>query len=674
MKFGFLRAACASPRLDVCDCFANAERICAVMRNACDEGAAVVVFPELSITAYTCGDLFLQRSLQQNALAALERIAHNTAGLPVLALVGLPFAHESALYNAAAFVHKGKILALAPKTFIPNYGEFYEKRYFASARNLARGLTARISGAFPRVPFGADIIVADSKNPDVAVAAEICEDLWTPAPPSVDYALCGATIVANLSASNEVTGKAAYRRQLAVSQSGRLSCAYLYANAGRDESTTDMVFGAHNIIAENGALLAESELFADGLLLADIDTERLTQERRRMVTFADSACARMERAARDNAGSPCRVIHIELCDDAGGKTIGFGGARKAALTGGAYEKILRRHVEARPFVPHESARRAERCKEVIALQAQGLAKRLRHTKAQSAVIGISGGLDSTLALLVTKRAFELCAIPCERIHALTMPCFGTTPRTRRNAENLARALGASFREISIERAVRVHFADIAHNESERDVVYENAQARERTQVLMDVANKTGGIVIGTGDLSEHALGWATYNGDHMSMYAVNASIPKTLVRYLVAWFMDEARDSGARETLRDILDTPVSPELVPGTHGEIAQKTEDIVGPYELHDFFLYYVLRWGFAPSKIYFLAQEAFGGAYESGVIRKWLRVFYERFFAQQFKRSCLPDGAKVGTVSLSPRGDWRMPSDASAEAWLKEIDGLE
>ncbi|MDR3283862.1 MAG: NAD(+) synthase, partial [Treponema sp.] len=499
---------------------------------------------------------------------------------------------------------------------------------------------------FPTVPFGTDILIADAKNKDFVIAAEICEDLWVPSPPSSRHALAGATVVVNLSASNEIIGKADYRRTLAASQSGRLACAYLYADAGQGESTTDMVFAGHNLIAENGAILAESELFAGGLIFADIDLERLTQERRRMTTFA--LCAERTTCA-ERAVPAYRHIGVDLNPKA---------------------PALRRYVDPHPFVPADKTARSRRCREVIELQAQGLAKRLAHTQAKTAVIGLSGGLDSTLALLVACRAFRIRGRAHSDIHAVTMPCFGTTRRTRDNAAALARALGVTFREINIEQAVRGHFADIGQDEAVHDTAYENSQARERTQVLMDLANKTGGLVIGTGDLSELALGWATYNGDHMSMYGVNSSIPKTLVRYLVEWFAD---NTDVSPVLRDILDTPVSPELLPPEEGRISQKTEELVGPYELHDFFLYYVLRWGFSPAKIFFLAQNAFGAAYPAETILQWLKVFYRRFFSQQFKRSCMPDGAKVGTVNLSPRGDWRMPSDASAAAWERELEQL-
>jgi NAD+ synthase (glutamine-hydrolysing) len=491
--------------------------------------------------------------------------------------------------------------------------------------------------------------LVSNANPDFVIAAEICEDTWVPAPPSISHALAGSTVIVNLSASNEIIGKAGYRRTLVASQSGRAVCAYLYTDAGQDESTQDLVFAGHNVIAENGSILQESPLFSRGLLSAEVDLARLLFERRRTTSFSQSCSVSLT--------SSYRRIQVAL--------------RKAPIT-------ISRFVDAHPFVPSSTTARAERCAAVIELQARGLAKRLVHTRSRTAVIGLSGGLDSTLALLVTVRAFSICQRDVSGILSVTMPCFGTSARTRRNAEALARGLGTGFTEICIEQAVRQHFADIGQDPAVRDVTYENCQARERTQVLMDLANKNGGLVIGTGDLSELALGWATYNGDHMSMYGVNGSIPKTLVRYLVAWFADDAEAQGkpdVAKVLRDILDTPVSPELLPPeTDGKIAQKTEDLVGPYELHDFFLYYVMRWGFSPAKVFFLAKLAFRDEYPHAVILKWLHVFCIRFFQQQFKRSCLPDGAKVGTVCLSPRGDWRMPSDASVAAWERELTELD
>ena len=660
MEHGFFRAACASPAVTVADCAANAEAIAALAREAAANGAQLVVFPELCITAYTCGDLFLQQTLLDGARDALATVMRETADLNALIAVGLPFAHDDALYNCAALLFRGSAVALIPKSYIPTYSEFYERRHFAPAQP-GEIQTVYVDAANPRVPFGTDILIADRANPLFVLGTELCEDAWVPLSPSAHATLAGATVIANLSASNEVIGKADYRRMLVAGQSAKLAAAYLYADCGSGESSTDLVFAAHNLLAENGTILAESALFSHGITYADFDLERLAQERRRMTTFAD--CRRNEARAFTTV------------------TIDSTGAERAADKTPA----LLRAIAPRPFVPESTTDRAERCRAVIALQAQGLAKRLRHLGCRCAVIGLSGGLDSTLALLVTARAFALCGLPPSHVRAVTMPCFGTTDRTLRNARELAAQTGATLMEIPIAAAVRQHFRDIGQDEDVHDVTYENAQARERTQVLMDIANKEGGIVIGTGDLSELALGWATYNGDHISMYGVNASVPKTLVRHLVAWLADEAdgTNPALAAVLRGILDTPVSPELLPPDGADIAQKTEELVGPYELHDFFLYYALRFGFSPAKIFYLAEQAFivqpaargeAAAYRKADIRKWLASFYRRFFAQQFKRSCLPDGAKVGTVSLSPRGDWRMPSDASARLWLAQAEALE
>lgn len=649
MNYGFMRTACCSPELKVADCSFNAEKIIDAARFAVSDGASLLVFPELSITGYTCGDLFLQRSLQKAAVSALEYIAKKTAPLSAVIAVGLPAVHENALYNCAALLFKGKILCLIPKTFIPNYSEFYERRHFAPFVSEVAAPSSKneiyLSEKNPSVPFGTDILVQNSLNPDFVLGVELCEDLWVPQPPSVKAALSGATIIANLSASNEVIGKASYRKNLVKMHSARTVCAYLYASAGRDESTQDLVFSGHNIISENGTVLAESELFSGKTVLADIDLERILQERRRTVTF--------EQAASYESKS-FRKILIELKENR--------------------IKNLERFVDPHPFVPSSDSERAERCREVIQIQAEGLAKRLRHINCKSAVIGLSGGLDSTLALLVTCRAFDLCGFDRKGILSVTMPCFGTTDRTYNNACTLAEKSGVTLKEVRIADSVRLHMKDIGQDENVHDVTYENCQARERTQVLMDLANKTNGIVIGTGDLSELALGWCTYNGDQMSMYGVNSSIPKTLVRHLVSWFADEYAEKSSELSfvLKDILDTPVSPELLPPENGNISQKTEDLVGPYELHDFFLYYVLRFGFGPAKIMYLADSS-SLPYAREFKLKWLRTFYRRFFTQQFKRSCMPDGAKVGTVNLSPRGDWRMPSDASASVWLEEIDSL-
>jgi NAD+ synthase (glutamine-hydrolysing) len=693
MKYGFFRAACANPSVIVADCDSNAQSIISLAKEAASNGAQLIVFPELSVTAYTCGDLFHQRTLLEEAAKSLERIAFETSGLNSLIAVGVPVTADGALYNCAALLFRGDILAFVPKSYLPVYSEFYERRQFTPAQrtpfaNTAAGtascsqsaagspMTSSIqssgsiylTAAHPAVPFGTDILISDKSNPLFVLGTEICEDVWVPVPPSTKAALAGATVIANLSASNEIIGKAEYRRLLISSQSAKICAGYVYADSANGESTTDMVFASHNLIAENGTMLAESKLFEGSITYADIDLERIAQERIRTTTFAD--------CRRDFASNCYRIITIDSSTTSRRKN----------------KDTLLRVIDPHPFVPSDTAARAERCRAVIDLQAQGLAKRLRHTHAQSAVIGLSGGLDSTLALLVTVRAFNICSLDTAGIRAVTMPCFGTTDRTYTNACTLAKESKTTLIEIPIAESVRKHFADIGQDENVHDVTYENCQARERTQVLMDIANKTNGLVIGTGDLSEQALGWATYNGDHMSMYGVNGSIPKTLVRYLVRQFADEADSTASSSAaqnantghnpqlaavLRDILATPVSPELLPPDGKTISQKTEDIVGPYELHDFFLYYFLRYGFTPEKIQFLAEQAFieqpaakgdTTAYDKTVISTWLSSFYKRFFSQQFKRSCMPDGAKVGTVNLSPRGDWRMPSDASSAMWLK------
>lgn len=644
MNYGFFRAACASPDLVVADCCFNADKIIDSVRAACEKNVSLLVFPELCVTGYTCGDLFQQRRLQTSAVENLERIAKKTSSCDCLVLAGLPVAVENALYNCAAVLFRGKILALVPKTFVPNYGEFYERRWFSpAAKNLPE--TVFLSEKNPSVPFGADILIGDSGCPDFVLGVELCEDLWVPVPPSSGHVLAGATVIANLSGSNEIIGKAEYRKNLVKMQSAHTISAYLYANAGCGESSQDMVFSGHSMIAENGSVLAESPLFENELLVCDIDLERIVQERRKSMTFAQCA---------DFAEKKYRKIFVDL--NLASRRI----------------KDLKRSVESHPFVPGGKTERAVRCSSVVQLQAEGLAKRLRHIRCSSCVIGLSGGLDSTLALLVACRAFDLCGISRSGIKAVTMPCFGTTDRTYKNACMLAKKCGAELLEIPIAESVRLHFRDIGQDEKKHDVTYENSQARERTQILMDIANKTNGIVIGTGDLSELALGWCTYNGDQMSMYGVNSSVPKTLVRFLVEWFSDDSKDTELSAVLKDILETPVSPELLPPENGNIAQKTEDLVGPYELHDFFLYYLLRFGFSPAKILYLADNS-ALPYTHDFKLKWLRIFYRRFFTQQFKRSCMPDGAKIGTVNLSPRGDWRMPSDASAAVWLEEIDSL-
>ncbi len=650
MAYGFIKTACVSPRLKVADCIFNADQIVEAAKAAAKNGAALIVFPELSITGYTCGDLFFQQSLQQAAEAQLVSIIKKTSKLNSLIFVGLPLARTEGLYNCAAAIYGGHLLALYAKSYLPNYGEFYERRQFTPFQQNMETQFISFAG-FENVPFGTDILIQDEENPCLTFACEICEDLWVPVPPSSRHILAGAVVIANLSAGNEIIGKAEYRRSLVKSQSARSICAYLYANAGMDESTQDMVFAGHNLIVENGTVLGESELFSNETVFADIDVERLCQERRRTTSFSFSA-------NNSPFDSDYTKIYIDLTSE---------DVKKTASSSASPKDNFSRYVDPHPFVPDDAGKRAQRCLEVITLQYQGLAKRLRHINCQSAVIGLSGGLDSTLALLITCRAFDSTGVSRKKITAITMPCFGTTDRTYNNACALARECGVTLKEVRISDSVRQHFKDIGQDEKIHDVTYENCQARERTQVLMDYANKTNGIVIGTGDLSELALGWCTYNGDHMSMYGVNSSIPKTLVRYLVQWFADD-KDSAV---LRDILDTPVSPELLPPTKGKISQVTEDLVGPYELHDFFLYYLLRFGFSPAKIFFLAKHSeLAKKYNNATILKWLKTFYRRFFSQQFKRSCMPDGAKVGTINLSPRGDWRMPSDAMASVWLEEL----
>ena len=637
MRDGFVKAAAGTPKIRVADCEYNAGQIIALMEEAAAQGVKVLALPELCVTGYTCGDLFLQPTLLDGAERALARILEETRGLDMLTALGLPVRCQNKLYNCAAIIQKGAILALAPKTHIPNYGEFYEARWFASPSETLNGCEFELA----RLPvrMATHPLVECGTVPGLVIGVEICEDLWAPAPPSVRLAAEGATLILNLSASDEVAGKADYRRQLVTSQSGRLVCGYIYADAGEGESSTDLVFTGHNMIAENGTLLAEGR-FSTGLTISEIDVQRLTYERQRMNTYA----------------SPPGDVYT------------FSDYCKFERE----ETALTRPVSPTPFIPADTGAREQRCEEILTIAALGLKKRLEHTNAACAVVGLSGGLDSTLAILIAAKAFDLLGRDRQGILAVTMPCFGTTRRTRSNAELLARELGAEFMEVNIGAAVERHFADIGQSMDDHSVTFENAQARERTQVLMDLANQRGGLVIGTGDLSELALGWATYNGDHMSMYAVNASIPKTLVRHLVAW---EAQRRGGPigEVLRDILDTPVSPELLPPKDGEIAQKTEDLVGPYELHDFFLYYAVRWGFPPRKVLRLAACAFGGRYDREALLKWLKNFYRRFFSQQFKRSCLPDGPKVGSVALSPRGDWRMPSDAVAKLWLDELECL-
>ena len=636
MRDGFISVAAGTPKIRVADCRYNAEQIFTMMREADKQGVKVLCLPELCLTGYTCGDLFLQDTLLCGAEEGLQTILEATRNLDMVTVLGLPVRckWDNKLYNCAAVIQSGEILGLVPKTYLPNYGEFYEQRWFASGA----GVETSVDLCGETVDMDAAGLFACETVPNLVLGVEICEDLWATEPPSARLARGGATVILNLSASNELVGKSGYRRNLVVGQSGRLVCGYVYADAGEGESTTDRVFTGHNMIAENGALLAERR-FATGLTISEIDVDRLAYERRRMTTFNGQRQADLWRASFS--------LPLE-------------------------ETRLTRAVSPAPFVPADAEDRAERCNEILKIAALGLKKRLEHTGARTAVVGLSGGLDSTLAILITAVAMKLLDRPASDIIAVTMPCFGTTDRTRDNAVELAERLGATLKRIDIGSAVKVHFKDIGQSMEDHSVTFENGQARERTQVLMDIANQNGGLVIGTGDLSELALGWATYNGDHMSMYGVNASIPKTLVRHLVRYVADhsEPRLQGA---LLDVLDTPVSPELLPPKDGEIAQKTEELVGPYELHDFFLYYMLRFGFAPGKIYRMACRAFAGEYGAPTVKKWLSTFYRRFFTQQFKRSCLPDGPKVGSVTLSPRGDWRMPSDASWRLWEQELQSL-
>ena len=616
MRHGFIKTAAGTPKIQVADCVYNAGEILKLIRQMETEGAKIMAFPELCITGYTCQDLFWQTLLLDSAKEQLVWLAGETSQVDALIIVGLPWEYNGKLYNVAAVLNRGKILGLVPKTNLPNYAEYYEARHFTPADPETHMVTI----GEENVPFGTKLLFSCPQMPGMKVAVEICEDLWVPNPPSVGHALAGANVIVNLSAA-------------------RLICGYIYATAGEGESSTDLVFGGHNLICENGSILKEAKRFINETIYGDLDIRRLVTERRKMTTYP-------------------------AADTTGYQEIAFALEKE--------ETKLTRTFPRKPFVPSGKEEREKRCDEILTIQAMGLKKRLEHTHSQSAVIGISGGLDSTLALLVTARAFDFLSMPREKITAVTMPCFGTTDRTYRNACDLTEKLGATLREVDIREAVTIHFRDIGHDMENHDVTYENCQARERTQVIMDIANQTGGMVIGTGDLSELALGWATYNGDHMSMYAVNTSIPKTLVRHLVRYEAMHGNDE-LRRVLLDILDTPVSPELLPPKDGEISQKTEDLVGPYELHDYYLYYMLRFGFTPRKIYAMALRSFAGQYDAETIKKWLKTFYRRFFQQQFKRSCLPDGPKVGSVTLSPRGDFRMPSDACNTVWREEIETL-
>lgn len=632
MKDGFIKVAAATPKIKVADPAYNTEEILKIIDETEKKGASILVFSELTISGYTCGDLFLQQPLLTECKNQLLRIVKATENKSMLVVVGCPIVIKQKLYNCAVVISDGSILGIVPKTHLPNYSEFYELRHFTSGEGLEEDLW--FGEEFGYVNVAVNQLFKCKEIPELVVACEICEDLWVPLPPSTYHAMAGATVICNPSASVETTTKESYRRSLVSNQSARLLAAYIYADAGEGESTQDVVYSGHHLICENGSVLAEAKRFTNEIIYADIDVQKLAAERRKMTSFP------------------------------GGQTDDY---FEQEFSLEVKENKITRTFPKAPFVPDNQDERDKRCDEILSLQSMGLKKRLEHTNCKHAVVGISGGLDSTLAVLVTARAFDLLDIPRENLICVTMPCFGTTGRTYQNAVSLIKELGATLKEVRIEKAVRQHFADIGHDENNHDVTYENSQARERTQILMDMANQYNGMVIGTGDMSELALGWATYNGDHMSMYAVNCSVPKTLVRYLVLYYAETTENKKLSEVLMDVLDTPVSPELLPPVDGVISQKTEDLVGPYELHDFFLYYMLRFGFPKAKLYRMAKLTFDGVYDDETIKKWLDKFYWRFFSQQFKRSCLPDGPKVGSVAVSPRGDLRMPSDASPTAWL-------
>ena len=632
MKDGFIKVAAATPKIKVADPAYNTEEILKIIDETEKNGASILVFSELTISGYTCGDLFLQQPLLTECKNQLLRIVKATENKSMLVVVGCPIVIKQKLYNCAVVISDGSILGIVPKTHLPNYSEFYELRHITSGEGLEEDLW--FGEEFGYVNVAVNQLFKCKEIPELVVACEICEDLWVPLPPSTYHAMAGATVICNPSASVETTTKESYRRSLVSNQSARLLAAYIYADAGEGESTQDVVYSGHHLICENGSVLAEAKRFTNEIIYADIDVQKLAAERRKMTSFP------------------------------GGQTDDY---FEQEFSLEVKENKITRTFPKAPFVPDNQDERDKRCDEILSLQSMGLKKRLEHTNCKHAVVGISGGLDSTLAVLVTARAFDLLDIPRENLICVTMPCFGTTDRTYQNAVSLIKELGATLKEVRIEKAVRQHFADIGHDENNHDVTYENSQARERTQILMDMANQYNGMVIGTGDMSELALGWATYNGDHMSMYAVNCSVPKTLVRYLVLYYAETTENKKLSEVLMDVLDTPVSPELLPPVDGVISQKTEDLVGPYELHDFFLYYMLRFGFPKAKLYRMAKLTFDGVYDDETIKKWLDKFYWRFFSQQFKRSCLPDGPKVGSVAVSPRGDLRMPSDASPTAWL-------
>ncbi|WP_352400273.1 NAD(+) synthase [Anaerotignum sp.] len=645
--FNYVKVAVAVPKLKVADCVFNKQEILSIISEAAKENVKILTFPELSITAYTCADLFFQNPLLIAAEKAVAEIAHETKDLDMLILIGVPVLTDNQTFNCAVLLHKGKILGLVPKTLLPNYSEFYEERWFASANDLIK---EEITYAGQVVPIGSDLIFVAENIPYLKVGVEVCEDLWGPIPPSSYLSLYGATVLLNPSASNELAAKPGYRHQLIAQQSSRCLAAYAYASAGIGESTQDAVFSGHSMIYENGLLLGETESFSreNQLVFADVDLELLVSERRKHTTY-------MSQLAKADAQRFYREIKFTMSEGELGK--------------------FTRPLTAKPFIPKDDASLSKRCHDIFMIQTAGLARRMEHVHAKTLVIGISGGLDSTLALLVCVKACDFLGISRDHVLGITMPGFGTTDRTYQNARNLMKSLGITVREIPIRDAAMQHFKDIGHDPSIHDITYENTQARERTQILMDISNQTGGIVVGTGDLSELALGWATYNGDHMSMYGVNAGIPKTLVRVLVNWVASTGElDAQASEILLDVLDTPVSPELLPpDENGKINQKTEDLVGPYELHDFFLYQIIRFGFSPAKVLFLAEQAFGKDYDRETLLKWLKNFYRRFFTQQFKRSCLPDGPKVGALCLSPRSDWRMPTDASNRIWMEEVERL-
>ena len=635
MHDGFLRVASATPTIQVANCPYNAQQIIAVAKQAAEKQVSAIVFPELCLTGYTCGDLFFQQTLLTSALNGLETILKELKQEDIICIVGLPIRVETNLYNCAAVCYHGRLLGIVPKTNLVDQGGLNETRYFCTAPDYREIMLCNQT-----VPFGTNIIFSCDTLTEFQFGVEICKDIWVTEPPSNVLAKEGATVIFNLSASTEVVGRAAYRKTLVTGQSAKLICAYVYADAGEGESTTDYVYSGHDLIAENGTILAESPLFYTGFIDADIDLQLLWQER-----CHTSCWNHVSTPSYQKVRFSLPIISLQL----------------------------ERTIQANPFLPPRLPDLPARCESILNIQANGLKNRLAHIGCRHVVIGLSGGLDSTLALLATVRAFEAMQLDPSGITAVSMPCFGTTNRTRLNARSLAIELGCTFREIDISASVTQHFHDIGQDPNQHDVTYENAQARERTQILMDIANQTNGMVIGTGDMSELALGWATYNGDHMSMYAVNCSVPKTLVRHLVRYYADTSEEQELKEVLLDILDTPVSPELLPPVDGVISQKTEDLVGPYELHDFFLYYILRFGFHPEKIFRLTRQAFGEEYDVATCYKWLRTFCWRFFAQHFKRSCLPDGPKVGSIAVSPRGDLRMPSDASSAVWMSELDEL-